>query len=151
LTYQKQHTIEEQVYFIKILVEKFINQEFKEESNSSEGLYSEIISDTEATEINYILTGNNIFIPKFNTYPDYSLINYEVTNMIIQQVIDIIGNLVTSLNQRKDDIQIRKYKGRDQDPVEWLRDFEVATLANRITNDRKIQVVHGYLEDAAAS
>jgi len=154
LTYQKQHTIEEQVYFIKILVEKFINQEFKEESNPSEGLYSETTSDTETTEVNYILTGNNIFISEFNTYPDYSIINYEITNMTTQQVIDAIGNLVTSLNQRNNEkmiIQIRKYKGGDQDPVEWLRDFEVAALANGITNDRKIQVVRGYLEGAAAS
>jgi len=154
LTYQKQHIIEEQVYFIKILVEKFINQEFKEESNPSEGLYSETTSDTKATEVNYILTGNNTFISEFNTYPDYSIINYEITNMTTQQVIDAIGNLVTSLNQRNNEkmiIQIRKYKGGDQDPVEWLRDFEVAVLANGITNDRKIQVVHGYLEGAAAS
>ena len=48
-------------------------------------------------------------------------------------------------------IQIWKYKGGDQDPVEWLRDFEVAALANEITNDRKIQVVCEYLEGAAAS
>ena len=106
LTYQKQHTIEEQVYFIKILVEKFINQEFKEESNPSEGLYSETTSDTETTEVNYILTGNNTFISEFNTYPDYSIINYEITNMTTQQVIDAIGNLVTSLNQRNNEKMI---------------------------------------------
>jgi len=106
LTYQKQYTIEEQVYFIKILVEKFINQEFKEESNPSEGLYSETTSDTKTTEVNYILTGNNTFISEFNTYPDYSIINYEITNMTTQQVIDAIGNLVTSLNQRNNEKMI---------------------------------------------
>ena len=43
--------------------------------------------------------------------------------MATQQVIDAIGNLVTSLNNRNNEkmiIQIRKYKGGDQDPVEWL-------------------------------
>ena len=74
--------------------------------------------------------------------------------MATQQVIDAIGNLVTSLNNRNNEkmiIQIQKYKGGDQDPIEWLRDFEVAALANGITNNRKIQVVRGYLEGAAAS
>ena len=74
--------------------------------------------------------------------------------MITQQVINAIGNLVASLNTRNNEkmiIQIRKYKGGNQDPVEQLRDFEVAVLANGITNDRKIQVVREYLEGAAAS
>ena len=72
--------------------------------------------------------------------------------MATQQVIDAIGDLVTSLNNRNNEkmiIQIRKYKGGDQDPIEWLRDFEVAALANGITNDQKIQVVREYLKDAA--
>ena len=47
-------------------------------------------------------------------------------------------------------IPIKKFRGRDQDPVNWLRDFEVAAEANGITNARKIQIVRGYLEGPAA-
>ena len=79
----------------------------------------------------------------------------ELLNMATtQQVIDAIGNLVLSLNNRNNEkiiIPIRKYKGGDQDPIEWISEFEVAALANGITDARKIQVVRGYLEGAAAS
>ena len=47
-------------------------------------------------------------------------------------------------------IPIRKYRGNDQDPTEWLKDFNIATQANGITDARKVQLVRGYLEDAAA-
>ena len=48
-------------------------------------------------------------------------------------------------------IPIRKFKGNDQDLVEWLHDFEVATKANGITNSRKIEIVREYLEGPAAA
>ena len=35
-------------------------------------------------------------------------------------------------------ILICKYCGNDQDPTEWLRDFNIATQANGITNVRKV-------------
>jgi hypothetical protein len=47
-------------------------------------------------------------------------------------------------------ILIRKYRGSDQDPTEWLNEFNVAAQANGITNARKIQIVRGYLEETAA-
>jgi hypothetical protein len=48
-------------------------------------------------------------------------------------------------------IPIRKFKGNDQDPIEWLHDFEVATRANGITDERKMEIVRGYLEGPAAA
>ena len=48
-------------------------------------------------------------------------------------------------------IPICKFKGNDQDPVEWLHDFEVAIKVNRIINSRKIEIVRGYLEGPAAA
>ena len=74
--------------------------------------------------------------------------------------LDNLVATLTALTDRMNDqnnrpiekiiIPIRKYHGNDQDPTEWLRDFNIATQANKITNARKIQLVRGYLEDAAA-
>ena len=35
-------------------------------------------------------------------------------------------------------IPIRKYRGNNQDPTEWLRDFNIFTQTNEITNTRKV-------------
>ena len=59
--------------------------------------------------------------------------------------------LTTGLRSEKNHIPIHKFKGDNQDPVEWLRDFEVAATANGVTDIRKIQIVRWYLEGAAAA
>ena len=35
------------------------------------------------------------------------------------------------------------------DPVTWIEDFEKAAIANRLTNDWKLEVVHAYLTGTA--
>ena len=74
----------------------------------------------------------------------------------MNQVITTIKNLTTALTNQNNRavekiiIPIRKYHGNDQDPTEWLNDFNVATQANGIVAGRKIQIVWGYLEETAA-
>src|SRR5579884_644701 len=72
----------------------------------------------------------------------------------MDSLIQALGELTRSMRVQRMEkilIPIRKFKGNDQDPVEWLHDFEVATKANRITNERKIEIVRGYLEGPAAA
>jgi hypothetical protein len=72
----------------------------------------------------------------------------------VAQIIQAIGQLVNVLgtwNQEKHLIPIKKFRGENQDPIEWLRDFEVAAEANNISYARRLQIVRGYLEGAAAA
>ena len=72
-------------------------------------------------------------------------------NDVLNGLQALTAALNVGLRTEKSHIPIRKFKGDDQDPVKWLRDFEVAATANGITDIRKIQIVRGYLEGAAAA
>ncbi|CAG8690483.1 6707_t:CDS:1, partial [Ambispora gerdemannii] len=74
----------------KTTLEGFFNQEFKEDSNLSDGFYSETTSNTKATEINHFFTDSYDFIPEFNTYSDFSVFHFEIITMSIQAVIEAI-------------------------------------------------------------
>ena len=72
-------------------------------------------------------------------------------DQVLQELNALTIALGTGLRTEKNHIPIRKFKGDNQDPVEWLQDFEVAARANGITDERKIQIVRGYLEGSAAA
>ena len=48
-------------------------------------------------------------------------------------------------------VRIDPFYGDSQDPISWLEDFENAATANRLTDNRKLQVVLAYLKGAAAT
>ena len=62
--------------------------------------------------------------------------------------LDNLVTILTALTDRMADqnnqpmekiiIPICKYHENDQNPIEWLRDFNIATQANGITNARKV-------------
>jgi len=72
-------------------------------------------------------------------------------NQVLNGLNALTAALGAGLRTEKNYIPIKRFKGNDQDPVEWLRDFEVAATANGITDERKIQIVRGYLEGSAAA
>ena len=77
-----------------------------------------------------------------------------ITMTDMDALVKVLGELTKSMKiQRMEKIiiPIRKFRGNDQDPVEWLNDFEIATKANGITNERKLEIIRGYLEGPAAA
>ena len=140
LTYQNKHTADDQIYFLYSTIDYINNKEYQEENNPSDDHYSET-------------TFEDQHIQEFNQYPEFNIFIEELTMANINDVVNSIGQLVAALGNRNNEkvlIPICKFKGENQDPVEWLKDFEVATTANGITNARKMQIVRGYLEGPAA-
>ena len=48
-------------------------------------------------------------------------------------------------------VDLPEFKGGEQDPLIWLEEFEDACVANRINDDRKINIVPAYLKGIAYS
>ena len=48
-------------------------------------------------------------------------------------------------------VDLPTFKGGEQDPLIWLEEFEDACVANRINDDRKINIVPAYLKGIAYS
>ena len=171
-------------------LEGFHNLEFGEDSNISDGHYSETASNIEITEDQLIIvkkeeeepveeqqdidfqeqlivqtdTEEELDISDQESSSEEELNseseetteeseNEEMANLddVLNGLNALTAALTVGLRTEKNHIPIRKFKGDDQDPVEWLRDFEVAATANGVTNARKIQIVRGYLEGAAAA
>jgi hypothetical protein len=178
--FDQQFLIEEQHELIQDALEKFQSQDFSLQTQSpvpsntsfSEGNYSETrYTDEfpssppkspiqeEITIIDYLGEENSEqteTTSENNTQSDTESIENNQAMGDMNAVITALGNLTNALtaqNARPTEkiiIPIRKYRGNDQDPTEWLRDFNVATQANGIRAERKIQVVRGYLEGTAA-
>src|SRR5215469_12547953 len=53
-------------------------------------------------------------------------------------------------NRGNQAVQTPTFYGRNQDPITWLNEFNLASAANGWNNARKIQVVPAYLKGAAA-
>ena len=171
-------------------LEGFHNLEFGEDSNISDGHYSETASNIETTEDQLIIIKEEEEEPveeqqdidfqeqlivqtdteeeldisdqessleeKLSSEPEEiteESENEEMANLndVLNGLNALTAALTVGLRTEKNHIPIRKFKGDDQYPVEWLRDFEVAATANGVTNARKIQIVRGYLEGAAAA
>ena len=185
LVYIRSLTVQEQTYLVQILIDCFIDQEFKEESNPSEGHFSEtttidldIYSDEETiidqqppdwfdqeqliiqTDTEEELSSQEessegeLYVEpeeQLEVIDNNEAMAAANLNDILVGLNALTNALNVGLRTEKNHIPIRKFKGDDQDPVEWLRDFEVAATANGITDIRKIQIVRGYLEGAAAA
>ena len=196
LIYQNKHTIKHQLFLVRTTLESFLNLEFKEDPNISDGFYSETASNIESTEDQQIIINseedseeegqdNNLFQEQLiiqtdseeefdnsdqeqssegnlTSEPEQSDTEREATeesdneemanlDAVLNGLNALTAALTVGLRSEKNHIPIRKFKGDDQDPVEWLRDFEVAATANGVTDARKIQIVRGYLEGAAAA
>ncbi|KAG9288428.1 hypothetical protein G9A89_015634 [Geosiphon pyriformis] len=52
---------------------------------------------------------------------------------------------------RRNNTPLPLFRGDAQDPIEWLDDFERATIANQYDEEYKFQIVGGYLQDSSAT
>jgi len=46
-------------------------------------------------------------------------------------------------------VQLPIFKGGEQDPLQWIQEFDAACLANHITEERRIEIVPAYLKGLA--
>ena len=165
LLYLHIHKIENQLQLIYDTINYINNQEYKEESNPSNRHYSETTEENEDFLENQQeeeeIVIEHIPIPITNYDFEFELYLPELfqeqqtmadVNAVLVAVTGLTAAL-TAQNARATEkmiIPIKKFRGGDQDPVTWLRDFEVAAAANGLINERKIQVVRGYLEGPVA-
>ena len=48
-------------------------------------------------------------------------------------------------------VDFPEFRGGNQDPIEWLESFERACIANRVSGERRLQLVGSYLKGTALS